>query len=203
MVRRHLANEPGVVAERLRGGLAFLCRGGFGRDDAPPALFAVALPSGVLLRLPEDSRARLLQAGVGTFNAALPDWMQDVEVGGVRLGPMATGPPEEWVWLPLPDAEASHAARGLVQTWDGLMGIERFGAHADPDDHEQEPYGRDGAACCRVPGTYTSRRGAVPGAETAAAPEPAPAREREPVLASAPYRRSELDRRAGAGGLAP
>lgn len=35
---------------------------------------------------------------------------------------------------PLSDAEASQAARGLEQTWDGLMGIERFGAHARADE---------------------------------------------------------------------
>lgn len=119
LTKRFLEGEPGVSARSLKGGLGFLCGPAFGQRDAAPRLFAVATVGGVLLRLDEASRDRLIENGTGHANAALPDWLIRLES---KEGPPAppseedqVGAPEEWIWVPLADGVAFERRRPHIQ----------------------------------------------------------------------------------------
>lgn len=116
LMRRLLQGEPGIAMRPLRRGHGFLCHGAFGQEGAVPWLFAVATEGGVLLRLPTEARERAIDNGIGTGNAALPDWVLAVDAPFVHEDGVESvhGEPSDWLWVPIADAQTFERRRPHV-----------------------------------------------------------------------------------------
>lgn len=105
LVRRDLEAEPGVTLREMDELLGVVCVDGMAGDDSPQ-LFGIAGQGGLLLRMPEDARTRIIDNGVGQANAALPARIDEVVAGEAHRGS-----PNEWVWVPVADAAAYERRR--------------------------------------------------------------------------------------------